>query len=702
MINKVPAADARTAIFSLTGEEDTADSAKFNTSFSSHTDRTVAVLASLNDCRRMLIRNGQEKTLLEAICKTLVDSGCYQMAWFGFALPDDTKKARRAGRMQLEAGYPEKVKAIWSAKEQTRTEERALRTRHPQVIQDVFSPVHTLQWEEQAIKYNFTSVISLPLTYEEDAFGTLNLYANEKNAFDTAEVNALAGLAEDIACSLQQLRVRVAQQQNFLQLYISEKYFHALIEHSSDIIMVVNAAGIPAFVSPSMQRMLGYSPADTAGKTILHYVHPEDKKTIKALLATLTITSGLQKKEARFIHKNGTLMYFDCTISNQIQEPDIQGLVITLHDITSLKEAQAKLLQQQQEQQIIFDSVPAIITFKDTYNRVLRVNHMAASFYGLPKEDIEGKSMYDLNPLFAAKYHKEDIEIITSGESRLNVIEKVMLGNGQTKWLQTEKIPYYDDRGKTTGIIIFAKEITAQRRTEEELRSALEELKRRNYELDNYFYKVSHDLRSPLCSIEGLINLMKTEQDTAVSNLYLELIEKSVRKLDNFIKTILNHSNAIHTASQSTKIDFTHIFNDCLEELKYVPEQARVKATLHLSASGSFYNDPTRIAIIFRNLISNGLKFYNPSADNSYLHIHISVTPAKAYITVEDNGAGIEKKYLNKVFNMFFKATDRSEGAGLGLYIVKQTVEKLEGSVSLKSETGKGSTFRVVLPNFQV
>jgi signal transduction histidine kinase len=78
------------------------------------------------------------------------------------------------------------------------------------------------------------------------------------------------------------------------------------------------------------------------------------------------------------------------------------------------------------------------------------------------------------------------------------------------------------------------------------------------------------------------------------------------------------------------------------------------------------------------------------------------VTPAKAYITVEDNGAGIEKKYLNKVFNMFFKATDRSEGAGLGLYIVKQTVEKLEGSVSLKSETGKGSTFRVVLPNFQV
>jgi PAS domain S-box-containing protein len=326
---------------------------------------------------------------------------------------------------------------------------------------------------------------------------------------------------------------------------------------------------------------------------------------------------------------------------------------------------------------------------------------MAASFYGLPKSDIEGKSMYDLNPLFAARYHKEDIEIITSGKAKLNVVEKVMLGNGQTKWLQTEKIPYYDEKGYTTGIIIFAQEITAQRKTEEELRSTLEELKRRNYELDNYFYKVSHDLRAPLCSIEGLINLMKSEEDAGVNGLYLGLIERSVNKLDSFIKTILNHSNAIHTEAQSTRIDFVDIFNGCLEELNYSPEQARVKASVKLSSGANFYNDPTRIAIIFRHLLANGLKFYNTSSAESYLHMHISVTPAKAYITLEDNGTGIEKKYLNKVFNMFFKATGRSEGAGLGLYIVKQTVEKLGGSISLKSESGKGTTFRIVLPNFQ-
>jgi PAS domain S-box-containing protein len=699
MINKVPAPDARTTVFSLTGEEFTTDSANFSPDTST---RSLGLLRLMDTCRRMLIRARQEKQLLEEICKTLVDSGIYQMAWFGLAIPDLNRKARRAMRMQFEAGYPANLQDIWTSIQQLSPEEKALHTRNPQIIQDVFSPVHTGQWEEQALKFNFSSVVCLPLSYEGHAFGTLNLYAHEKSAFDTAEINELIALTDDIACSLQHLRARLAPPLNHQQLNISEKYFHALIEHSSDIIMVVDTKGKPAFVSPSIQRMLGYSPEEAAGNLFTEFVHPEDIQAVEALLKNLPLTTQLQKTEARFRHKDGTWLHFDCTVSNQMQEPDIKGLVVNLHDITSLKEAEVKLLQQQEEQQVIFDSVPALITFKDTYNRVIRVNQMAASFYGLSKGEIEGKSMYDLNPLFAAKYHKEDIEIITSGVAKLNTIEKIMVSNGQTKWLQTDKIPYYDQNGKTTGIIIFAQEITAQRKTEEDLRTTLEELKWRNYELDNYFYKVSHDLRAPLCSIEGLINLMKTEEDVQMNSQYLGLIERSVKKLDNFIKTILNHSNTLHTASEVTKINFTHIFNTCLEELNYQPQEAKVKATITLNSGGNFYNDPTRIGIIFKHLISNALKFYNPYAGQSYLHMHISVTQSKAYITVEDNGLGIEKKYLDKVFNMFFKATDKYEGAGLGLYIVKQTVDKLGGSISLKSECGKGTTFRIVLSNFQV
>lgn len=699
MINKVSADDARTAIFSLTNDDTATESANFRHPV--NTSRSLAILRLVNQCRQLLIRTMEEKQLLEDICKAMVNAGTYQMAWIGSAPAEANKKSRRVPPMQFEAGFPEKTQDMWAAG-QTKHQGKNMHARYPHVIQDVFSPLHTRQWQEQATKYSFNAVSVLPLSFNGHMLGTLNLYANDKHAFESEEVTTLVGLAEDIACSIEHLRSQLAQQQTLQQLNRSEKYFHALIEHALDIVMVVNTKGIPAFVSPSMQRMLGYSTADTRDKPIMDYVHPEDKELVKALLDTVSMKGSIQKNEARFRHKEGTWFHFDCTISNQIHEPGIQGLVVNLHDITSLKEAEVKLRRQQQEQQIIFDSVPAIITFKDTYNRVLRANRLAASFYGLAKADIEGKTLYELNPLFAAKYHKEDIEIITSGIARLNITEKIMLPGGQTKWLQTNKIPYYDEQGETSGIIIFAQEITAQRSTEDELRSTLEELKWRNHELDSYFYKVSHDLRAPLCSIEGLINLMKTEEDVHMNNHYLELIERSVYKLDNFIKTILNHSNALHTPAQVAKIDFTHLVSSCLDELGYLPQHAKVKATVTVNSGTVFYNDATRIAIVFKHLISNSLKFYNPYAEASFLHIHVSVTPAKALITLEDNGIGIAKKYLPKVFNMFFKATGKSEGAGLGLYVVKQTIEKLGGSISVKSECGKGTTFKLVLANFQI
>jgi PAS domain S-box-containing protein len=697
MIKKIQAVDARTAISS---GSDNALAAAVPFYPPNYTSRKLALLQAVNQCRHVLVRAVEAKHLLEDICRTLVDTAAYQMAWIGSALPEESKKNRRAQLIHYEAGYPEKSKDIW-VNGFTRQPEKAIRSRQPQVVQDVSAPLLARQWHLQATRYSFAAVVSLPLCHHEQVLGTITLYAKEKNAFEAEEVDLLLALADDIAYSLHQLRKRIARQQTIQQLHSSEKYFHALLEHASAMVMVVNTQGIPAFISPSVQRMLGYH-AGTAGKPLTAYVHPDDKQAVEALLHTVSLEAGVQKTEARFRHEDGSWLYFDCSISNQLQEPDIRGLVVNLHDITLLKEAEGKLKRQQQEQQIMFDSVPALITFKDTYNRILRANRMAASFYNLSKAEIEGKTLYELNPLFAAKYHKEDIEIITSGIARLNITEKVLLPGGQTKWLQTNKIPYYNEQGETTGIIIFAQEITAQRTTEEELRTALEELKWRNHELDNYFYKVSHDLRAPLCSIEGLIHLMKTEQNVELNTQYLDLIERSVYKLDNFIKTILNHSNALHSPSRIAEIDFSHIVAACLDDLGYVAGQAKVKIALNVDSGCSFYNDATRIAIIFKHLISNSLKFFNPYARESYLHIHVLVSQARALITLEDNGIGIEKKYLPKVFNMFFKATNKPEGSGLGLYVVKQAIEKLGGSISVKSECGKGTTFKLVLANFQV
>jgi PAS domain S-box-containing protein len=121
------------------------------------------------------------------------------------------------------------------------------------------------------------------------------------------------------------------------------------------------------------------------------------------------------------------------------------------------------------EQQVIFDSVPAMIWFKDTKNRIIRLNQAAAEAMGLPAEEIEGKSVYELNPDEADDYYQDDLEVIDSGAPKLGVIEPLVSASGETRWLQTDKIPYRDAAGRIAGVIVFATDITERKRAEETL-----------------------------------------------------------------------------------------------------------------------------------------------------------------------------------------------------------------------------------------
>jgi signal transduction histidine kinase len=112
-----------------------------------------------------------------------------------------------------------------------------------------------------------------------------------------------------------------------------------------------------------------------------------------------------------------------------------------------------------------------------------------------------------------------------------------------------------------------------------------------------------------------------------------------------------------------------------------------------------FHSDPWRISEIFRNLASNAIKYRKEGDPNPEVRIEISSGPHHSEILFKDNGIGIEQKNLNKIFNMFYRATEQSSGSGIGLYIVKNAVEKLGGTISAHSEFGEGTTFRIILPN---
>lgn len=226
-----------------------------------------------------------------------------------------------------------------------------------------------------------------------------------------------------------------------------------------------------------------------------------------------------------------------------------------------------------------------------------------------------------------------------------------------------------------------------------------EALTKINKELDSFVYSISHNLRAPLMSVLGLLDLAQNESNTTVIHQYHEMMKTSVCKLDETLKEILEYSRNARQGLIIAEIDFQKLINDNFERMQFMPGYDRIRKEIFIEGEGRFFSDSYRLSLILNNLISNAIKYSDPQKETSFIQITISLRPQKVSLVFKDNGIGIEPDYIQKVFNMFFRATEKNEGAGLGLYIVKEAVEKLGGHVELESQVGKGVVFRIELPN---
>jgi PAS domain S-box-containing protein len=248
------------------------------------------------------------------------------------------------------------------------------------------------------------------------------------------------------------------------------------------------------------------------------------------------------------------------------------------------------------------------------------------------------------------------------------------------------------------GIVFTLRDCTEKKAGEEKLKNHLEELEKTNYELDHFVYSVSHDLRAPLSSILGLINVAELEGKDYESP-YFGMIKGRINHLDGFIRNILDYSRNSRTEPRSEPIDFKRLIDDAKANMKLVNGFDWLTIDYELNLMQPFYSDYTRMGIIVSNLISNSIKFQDRRKPKSTLSIFVTTTKARAEIIVKDNGIGIAEEHIKKVFEMFYRASELSTGSGLGLYIVKETVAKLHGTINIKSRLGEYTIFEIILPN---
>ena len=188
------------------------------------------------------------------------------------------------------------------------------------------------------------------------------------------------------------------------------------------------------------------------------------------------------------------------------------------------------------------------------------------------------------------------------------------------------------------------------------------------------------------------------ESDPTVQKEYVQMMENRIGRLDDFIRNVLSHSKNLNADVQIEEVDLERIISEHVSQLTYNENFKNVTCTVFVKGK-NLYTDEQRMHEILRNLISNAYQYSRESRVEAFVKIDARITSKSCNITIEDNGMGIRKKYQNKIFDMFYRANEKVEGAGLGLYIVKQTVEKLEGTITLESIVHIGTKITVDIPN---
>tara|TARA_R110000737_G_scaffold352967_1_gene401409 strand:- start:918 stop:2033 length:1116 start_codon:yes stop_codon:yes gene_type:complete len=236
---------------------------------------------------------------------------------------------------------------------------------------------------------------------------------------------------------------------------------------------------------------------------------------------------------------------------------------------------------------------------------------------------------------------------------------------------------------------------------EEAVRVQNEELLKINGELDSFVYMASHNLRAPLMSISGLVNLIRVEggEQAAQTSQYLDLITESINRLDGNLRDILDYSRNSRSPLRADPIDLKFLFNGCLEELAYMVPRSEFDFRLSITGGVDFFSDLVRLKIIVSNLLSNSIKYRDARKGKLVIEVQVNTSPENVIILIKDNGTGIHVDYHEKLFDMFFRATENAQGSGLGLYIVREITNKLGGTISFNSSLGFGTEFTLTMPN---
>ncbi|MBC5774629.1 PAS domain-containing sensor histidine kinase [Pontibacter sp. KCTC 32443] len=368
-------------------------------------------------------------------------------------------------------------------------------------------------------------------------------------------------------------------------------------------------------------------------------------------------------------------------------------VLLLIQNITEHEENKKALYQKNSLLQTVIDTVPPEITAFDNQGNITIINRAALN------REINGSDLMESETLNlkhdgTTEFSEDELPLVRAfrGEA---VYDQIVVKKREAYFPRTylvNAVPLKDEKGGLSGVVLTERDITDIKNIQHKLKSKIKDL-------DMFMYRASHDLKSPLAAMKGVLELANSKASYPEMKTYLEMLGKSHSLLSTTVNDLISLTRISQKEVEKIHICLNSFIHEIAEALKLLPQAAHIKIKVCVQESIAVEADEGLLRAVLQNLICNAIVHHYREGEDRFVLVTVLNQFKNVLIEVTDNGPGIPKSIQDKIYDMFFRGNLKAGGSGLGLFIVKQAIEKMGATLELVSDEQVGTTFSVIIPN---
>jgi PAS domain S-box-containing protein len=670
-------------------------------------------LLAISNCNQALLHADNEMELLRDICRIVVETGGYRMAWVGYAENDEKKSVRPVAQAGVEDGYLETLMISWADVERGRGPTgSAIRTGKPCSIKNMLVDPEFALWRQEAIKRGYTSAQSVPLKADDKVFGALTVYSQFLEAFNAEERKLLTALADNLAYGITMLRNRKARELAEDELRQSEARYRSLFQNKQTVMLIIDPKdGKIVDANPAAETFYGWEQAELCQMKI-------------SQINMLTEQEVQSEMELAHQEKRNFFTFRHCRADGSVRDVEVFSAPIILagrsllysiiNDITERQEFQEALLASNERMHLVMAATNAGIWESEQSTNINIWSDELWGLFGLKPQSCEPSLENWLKTIIPEDRDKVEQAVMKALKSggEFNSIWRMRDAVGKVRWLMSKGNPVKDSDGKISRYSGIVLDITERKRAEEK-KQQLESHLRKSQRLETIGTLaggIAHDLNNILTPILGYAELGMLElTGKEALHEYFSEISQAVMRAQSLVSQIHLFSRA--QESTPTIVSVQAVLAEALKLLRpLIPATITIEQHIDKSCR-NILADSSQIHQVIVNLCTNAfqameefgglltieLKEINPGTDLPVQYLDFQAESC-LQLSISDTGTGMDDATMERIFEPFFTTKSVNKGTGLGLSVVHGIITSFKGNIVVESQKGKGTTFRVYLP----